>query len=268
MIKAPDVQHRELDLPEGRVHYVEAGSGDVLILVHGGHGSWTHWIANIDAAARRRRVLAVDLPGFGASFNPKSPYTIDQFAGVISAILDALRIERAAIAGFSFGCVVSAHAAVAEPARVTHLALVNPPGIGPPSPVAAKIMQALSSRSVKEGLRVGALGSLQQVQLFNHALIDDQVVDLMVANVRQTRFVSRALSRGSDLCAVLAKVSQPLLLMLGREDLHRKHSLAETLVAVPRSVPHAQIHLVENARHWLQFDRAELFNRLAAEFIG
>jgi len=268
MVKVPDVRDRAFDLPDGRVHYVESGSGDALILVHGGHGSWTHWIANIDAAARRRRVLAVDLPGFGGSFNPKPAYSIDQYAGVVSAMLDALQIERAAIAGFSFGCVVSAHAAVAEPARITHLAMVNPPGIGPPSPVAAKIMQALSSRSVKEGLRAGALGSLQQVQLFNQELIDDHVVDLMVANVRQTRFVSRTLSRGSGLCTVLENVSQPLLMVLGREDLHRKHSLAETLAAVPKSVPQAEIHIVESARHWLQFDRAELFDRLLAEFIG
>ena len=268
MIKAPDVRHGELDLPDGRLHYVEAGSGDALILVHGGHGSWTHWVANIDAAAHHRRVLAVDLPGFGASFKPKAPYAIGQYARAISAILDVLKIERAAVAGFSFGCVVSAHAAVAEPARITHLAMVNPPGVGTASPTAAKTMQELSSRSVKEGLRAGALGSLQQVQLFNHELIEDQVVDLMVANVRQTRFVSRTLSRGSDLCSVLEKVPQPLLLLLGREDPHRKDALAETLVTVPRSVPQAQIHIVESARHWLQFDQAELFNRLLAEFIG
>ena len=267
MISAPAVQHREIDLADGRLHYVEAGSGDPLIFVHGGHGSWTHWIANIAPIARRRRVLAVDLPGFGATFNPKRPYTIRQYAAVVAAMLDQLQLERAAIAGFSFGCVVAAHAAAAD-ARITQLAMVNPPGIGPPSPVAAKIMQSLSSVSVREGLRVGALGSLRQVQLFNHDLIDDQVVDLMVANVRQTRFVSRALSRGSDLCEVLRRVSQPVLLVLGREDLHRKYALAETLIDVPQSVPQAQIHIVENARHWLQFDRAERFNSLLADFLG
>src|SRR5262245_56400958 len=125
MTKAPSVRHLDIDLPQGRLHCVEAGSGEALILVHGGHGSWTHWIANIEPLASHRRVLALDLPGFGASFTPKPEYSIDQYAGVVSALLGALRIERAAIAGFSFGCVVAAHAAIAEPRRITHLAMVN-----------------------------------------------------------------------------------------------------------------------------------------------
>lgn len=268
MNDTPSVQHQTLDLPHGRLHYVEAGRGDPLILVHGGHGSWTHWIANIGPLSATRRVIAPDLPGFGASFNPRPAYTISQYAEVVSRLLDGLRIDAAAIAGFSFGCVVSAHAAVAEPARITHLAMVNAPGIGPQSPLAAAIMKSLSTRSVKEGLRSGVIGSLKQIQLFDHALIDDSVIDLMVANVRQTRFVSRSLSRGSELCAVLGRVSQPTLLMLGREDLHRKHGLAETLVEVPRSAPRVQIHVVESARHWLQFDRAQVFDALLADFIG
>lgn len=268
MTNTPGVQHQTLDLPHGRLHYVEAGRGAPLILVHGGHGSWTHWIANVEPLARTRRVIAPDLPGFGASFHPQPDYTVAQYAEVVSQMLDALQIGAAAIAGFSFGCVVSAHAAVAEPARITHLAMVNAPGIGPQSPVAASIMKSLSALSLKAGLRAGAIGSLKQIQLFDHALIDDSVIDQMVANVRQTRFVSRALSRASELCTVLGKVGQPMLLLLGREDLHRKYGLAETLVEVATHAPQAQIHVVESARHWLQFDRAQLFNALLADFIG
>ena len=268
MVSAPSVKHQTLDLAGGRLHYVEAGDGAPLMLIHGGHGSWTHWIANIEPLAARRRVIVPDLPGFGASFNPKPAFTIAQYGDVVSGMLDALRIDAAAIAGFSFGCVVSAHAAAAKPQRITHLAMVNAPGIGPPSPAAARIMQTLSTLSVKEGLRAGAVGSLQQVQLFNHALIDAAVIDQMVANVRQTRFISRALSRGSELGTLLGTVSQPMLLVLGREDLHRKYGLAETLTEVPGKAPGIQIHVVESARHWLQFDRAEVFNALLADFIG
>ena len=268
MTNTPGVRHQTLDLPHGRLHYVEAGRGDPLILIHGGHGSWTHWIANIEPLAGTRRVIVPDLPGFGASFNPQPAYSITRYAEVVSRMLDALQIDAAAIAGFSFGCVVSAYAAVAEPARITRLAMVNPPGIGPQSPVAANIMKSLSKLSLKEGLRAGAIGSLKEIQLFNHALIDAAVIDQMVANIRRTRFISRPLSRGSELSTVLGRVSQPMLLLLGREDLHRKHGLVETLVEVPRDAPQVQIHVVENARHWLQFDRAEVFNALLADFIG
>jgi 2-hydroxy-6-oxonona-2,4-dienedioate hydrolase len=258
----------QVPLPQGHVHYVEAGTGDPLLLVHGGYGSWTHWIANIEPLARRRRVIALDLPGFGASFNPKPAYSIEQYAAAVRGVLDALKIERAAIAGFSFGCVVSSMTARVEPERISHLAMVNSPGIGPASPVAADIQKDLSDLAVRTSLRNGALESLKQLQLYNHELIDESVVDVMVENVRQTRFVSRSLSRVSDTSHILAEVRQPILVLIGREDIHRQFGLAEALRVVPQAAPQAQIHLVERARHWLQFDRADLFNALLGDFVG
>ncbi|MCC6532067.1 MAG: alpha/beta fold hydrolase [Burkholderiales bacterium] len=264
----PAVHHGQAALGDGTLHFVEAGAGEPLLLVHGGHGSWTHWVANIAPLARRRRVIALDLPGFGASFTPVPAYSIERYALVVSELLDALALPRAAIAGFSFGCVVAAAAARAEPRRLSHLALVNPPGIGPASPIAADIMKSLSQLSVRAGLQRGAAESLRRLQLFDQSLIDPALVSLMVANLRQTRFVSRALSRSAPTDRILTTVAQPILVVIGREDLHRQYGLAETLRILPRCAPHAQIALVERARHWLQYDRAELFNALLGDFVG
>jgi pimeloyl-ACP methyl ester carboxylesterase len=63
-------------------------------------------------------------------------------------------------------------------------------------------------------------------------------------------------------------VKQPTLVMIGREDIHRQHGLSETLRILPQVAPHAQICLIERARHWLQFDRAALFNELLGDFVG
>jgi 2-hydroxy-6-oxonona-2,4-dienedioate hydrolase len=94
-IRLPGVRHAKVRLADGEIHYVEAGSGPPLVLIHGGHGSWTHWVANIEPLARRRHVIALDLPGFGASYNSKTAYTIEQYAGAVRGVLDALGIERA-----------------------------------------------------------------------------------------------------------------------------------------------------------------------------
>src|SRR5262245_39532118 len=103
MVDTPHVRHQELDLPHGRLHYVEAGSGEPRTLLPGGQWSWTQWIANIGPVAARKRVPALDLPRFGPSFTPKPEYSIDPYAGIVSPPVGALQIERAAIAGFSFG---------------------------------------------------------------------------------------------------------------------------------------------------------------------
>jgi len=258
--------HREVDLPDGRLHFVEAGAGEPLLLLHGGHGSWTHWIANIPVLACDFRVIAPDLPGFGASFDPAPAYGMAGYVATVSRLLDALGIARATLVGFSFGGAVAAEAARAEPRRVARLAMVNPPGIGPGSPEAVAIQRELSRLAVTQSLREGAAGSLRRLQLFDHALIDDAVIDLMMANVRATRFVSRELSRECTTAEALREVRRPVQLFVGREDIHRRHGLPELLRIMPQVAPHAQIHLVERARHWLQFDRADLFNARLAQF--
>lgn len=70
MARPEDFTHREVLTPRGRMHFVEAGKGKPLLLLHGGHGGWVHWIDNIHALAGARRVIAPDLPGFGLSDPP------------------------------------------------------------------------------------------------------------------------------------------------------------------------------------------------------
>lgn len=249
------------------MHYAERGEGDALLLIHGGHGSWTHWIANIEPLAATRRVIALDLPGFGGSFNPRPHYSVERYAQAVLEVMNALRIDRTAVAGFSFGCLVSAALAKAAPDRITHLLTVNSPGIGPASPLATSITQALSALTVRTGLRNGALESLRQLQLYDTTLIDDDVIELMVNNVKATRYVSRNFSRSANNTEILRDVRQPTLILIGRDDIYRQHGLAEALRTIPEVSPRAQIHIVEQSRHWLQFDRAALFNQLVAEFL-
>lgn len=262
----PALTHGTLALAGGRLHYVESGSGSPLLLLHGGHGSWTHWIANIEALSRVHRVIALDMPGFGGSYRPQPDYTIGQYVAVVIEVLDSLGIASAAIAGFSFGSVVAA-AAAHRSRRLTHLVMVNAPGIGPASPDAAALMKSLTELSLRRGLRTGAIESLKRIQLFDHARIDDALVDRMLANVRLTKFVSRELSSVARTEEWLDGIRQPILIFIGREDVHRRFGLAGGLKAIARHAPHAQVHLVERAAHWLQFDRAHLFNSLLADFL-
>lgn len=264
----PGLKHATVALPDGMVHYVEAGAGKPLLLIHGGHGSWTHWLANIAPLAAHRRVIALDLPGFGGSHRLESDCTVERYGETVSQLLDALHIERAAIAGFSFGSIVACVAARREPRRISHLVLVNAPGIGPSSPLAAAMMKDLTELSLRKGLRTGSLESLKRIQLFDHGLIDDAAVDRMLVNLRLTRFVTRDLSSIARTDLILAAVTQPLLIFIGREDVHRQFGLEGGLETLARCAPHAQVWLVEHAAHWLQYDRAALFNDAVANFVA
>ncbi|MFL5843447.1 MAG: alpha/beta fold hydrolase [Solirubrobacteraceae bacterium] len=128
-----DVDWREhqhwAQLPSGTVNYVEMGEGDALVFIHGLSGCWQNWLENIPYFARSRRVIAVDLPGFGASPMPAEKISINGYARIVDELLDSLGIERAAIVGNSMGGFIGAELAIEFSTRVERLVLVSAAGL-------------------------------------------------------------------------------------------------------------------------------------------
>ncbi len=95
-----------------------------LLLVHGLGDEADTWQHVLPALATRRRVLALDLPGFGRSDKPDAPYTVAWYAAVLGDLLDTLRIDRAVLAGHSLGAITCQWLALEQPARVDRLLLL------------------------------------------------------------------------------------------------------------------------------------------------
>lgn len=108
---------------------VEIGEGPPLLFVHGLAGRWQNWLENIPHFAADRRVVAVDLPGFGASPTPSEEISIPGYARFLEGVCDALSIDAAAVVGNSMGGYVAAELAIAAPQRVERLMLVSAAGI-------------------------------------------------------------------------------------------------------------------------------------------
>jgi len=128
-----------------RLRYVDIGHGRPVLLVHGTGGSWEVWRANIADLARRHRVIAVDLPGFGNSetIEPTSDMAI--YAEFLAGLLQQLNCGPATVVGHSLGGIVCLHLALDHPARVQSLILVDSGG----APISD-----LRKRVVVRGLRL------------------------------------------------------------------------------------------------------------------
>lgn len=100
------------------------GGGIPLVLVHGLGDEADTWWSVLPALAAQRRVLAVDLPGFGRSDKPDAPYTVPWYAAVLVDLLDTLRLEQVALVGHSLGAITCHWLALEQPARVERLALL------------------------------------------------------------------------------------------------------------------------------------------------
>ena len=107
-----------------------------LVLLHGGSGSWTHWIRNVaPLVADGFHVLAVDLPGFGDSALPENGGDVDALIEPLHAAWQMLRAsDHVSFLGFSFGGMTAALWLAAYPQDATNLILVGSPGLGIKSP--------------------------------------------------------------------------------------------------------------------------------------
>ncbi|HEV2075729.1 MAG TPA: alpha/beta fold hydrolase, partial [Thermoleophilaceae bacterium] len=122
-----------------RVSYVDVGPKDApaVVLVHGLGGQWQNWLENIPRLARRRRVIALDLPGFGCSEMPAGRISISSYAGCVEALLDRLELGSVAVVGNSMGGFIASEVAIQFPRRVERLVLVSAAGITGPNVLGA-----------------------------------------------------------------------------------------------------------------------------------
>jgi pimeloyl-ACP methyl ester carboxylesterase len=144
-----------LELGGLQVHLRDEGRRDdptPVVLLHGTSASLHTWDGWVAALAPARRVIRVDLPGFGLTGPaPDGDYRIDRYVEFVTALLDALGIERCVLAGNSFGGWIAWETALAEPGRVAALILVDSAG------------HPRESESVPIGFRIAGIPLLNRV---------------------------------------------------------------------------------------------------------
>ena len=232
-----------------------------VVLLHGGSGSWTHWVRNIAALlASGREVYVPDLPGFGDSAVPAQGSDADALPEPVEQGLHALLGDRACdLVGFSFGAMVGGFIAARFPARAARLVLVGAPGLGiaPMQPVELRGWRHLHDPAEREAVHRGNLAALM---LHHKDSIDELALRVHIANVPRDRMKGRRLSRTDALAQALLKVRCPVDAIYGSEDvlyLGKMEQLAQALRQIPNF---KSFRKIEDAGHWVQFERANAFN--------
>ncbi len=247
--------------------------GPPLVLLHGGSGSWTHWVRNIAALAEAgRAVWAADLPGFGDSAAP--PCGSDA-AAVAAPLAQALgRLAGGAgcdLVGFSFGALVAGLLAAAQPALVRQLVLVGAPAMGvvPARQVGLRGWRHLPAAQQAQAHRF----NLAALMLSDAALIDaDQglALALHTANVHRDRLPRRRQAPADALARTLAQVRCPVHAIHGRGDALYGPWIGALQEAYARAAPDFRgLALIDDAGHWVQFEQPRAFHRaLLAALAG
>ena len=260
---AQRAQLERVESGDGRIAWRRFGAGAPLVLLHGGHGSWLHWVRNIGALCEAdHAVLVPDMPGFGDSDalagDPRAPDRLERVVEALDRCLDPLLGAGAHIdlAGFSFGGLVAANWVRRRPA-IRRLALLGPAGHGSRRrPRAALVDWRIEDRAA----RVAALRHNLEV----HMIADPRRVDNLALAVHEascvgTRFRSKEISLKASLRDVLRSADLPVLTIFGEHDVTA--TPAEAVAALERMDSRWRCVIEPGAGHWVQFERPSPVNR-------
>ncbi len=254
--------------PVGGTVWRRWGSGPAIVLLHGGAGSWSHWRRNVAQLAAKRTVWIPDLPGMGESADAPEPRDHEVIAAVVAEnIAELIPGGAFDLVGFSFGGIVAGFVAEKLPVRVRSLVLVGAGGLGlrKTNERILKSWRALEDPAEREAAHRFNLSALM---LSKDAEIDAETLAIYVADVVRTRVNSARSSRTSALKDCIVKLGIPVHGIWGREDV-TAHARFDDIHAMLRAAyPAAQMHVIDGAGHWVQYERPEAFHRALAGALG
>jgi pimeloyl-ACP methyl ester carboxylesterase len=235
-----------------------------LVLLHGGSGSWTHWVRNVTHWAKDRAVWALDLPGFGDSALPPEVRDADSLAPYLGDVLQtAFHGKAVDLMGFSFGGLTAGLMAALRPELVARLFLVGVPGLG-------LMRESLPMRGMQPEMtvqqqRLVHRHNLRVMMLSDDASITQDVIDMQEANVARDRMRRRRIARTDVLAQAQAAWVCPVHGIWGEQDalyLHQLQRIPEVLHRLN------SFHLIPDAGHWVAYERAPAFHRVVDQLLS
>jgi pimeloyl-ACP methyl ester carboxylesterase len=272
-------EHRhDLILGGRRLRYVDVGSGEgpPVVFVHGLAGNWQNWVENIPRIARERRVVALDLPGFGESERPAERITMSGYGRTVDALAEALDLGEVALVGNSMGGFVAAETAIQYPERVERLVLVSAAGITTTSlrrePVMAwgRVAMMAGSRGAAEkrmAILRPRLRHLVYSTIMRHPglLAPETLWEISEGAGRSAfRWALEAIL-DYDFRDRLGDIRAPTLIVWGADDMLVPVRDADEF---ERQIQGARKVVLEDTGHVAMVERPRTFNRLLIEFLN
>ena len=265
-----DARIEKTSCADGTMPWRIWGEGVPVALLHGGSGSWTHWIRNIEPLSTQYRVITADLPGLGDATALPKPYTAEQACRITSDGLASLLApdEGFHLVGFSWGCTVATRVAAEHGERVRSLTLVGPAAMG-------AMPRGTRSRTLvkrRHGMSEAELYELNRENLARHMFydrdkIDDLAVYTQVENTRRSRFNSPQFARTNLLYEAMKDVSAPLMTLWGEFDAPSHPDFEARRQRLAEVRPELEFHVIEGVGHWTQYEGAEAFHGLLFDWL-
>jgi 2-hydroxy-6-oxonona-2,4-dienedioate hydrolase len=254
---------------DGSIVWHTWGSGRPLVLLHGGSGSWNHWVRNIAALAHAGHLVCVpDLPGFGDSANPPGGHDADAIVAPLTDGLRALLGSRPCdLVGFSFGSIVASFVAAQAPQLVRQLVVMGAPVLPLRSGKGVTLApwRHLSTQALRNAVH---RENLLALMLHRPDSAGELAVALHAMNVPRDRMRRRRLVTTDAMARALARVSCPVQAIYGEVDVLYRDSWADVVAALQGLPAFRELLLVPGAGHWVQFEEPEAVNAALVRMVA
>jgi len=253
-----------------KLAFIDSGNGIPVLLIHGFPLDHTMWSGQINALAARYRVIAPDLRGFGASGVTAGKVTMEQLAGDLAALLDALGIdEPVVVCGLSMGGYVTWQFWRKYPARVRALVLCDTRAAADAPEVAAGRLET-ADRVLGEGAGLLADAMMPKLLAGQTAAGKPELAEALRRVMERTdpegiAAALRGMAERPDVTARLAEIACPTLVIVGRED---AISTPQEMAAIARAIPGARLVEIAGAGHMSPMEKPEEVNAAMLEFLA
>jgi pimeloyl-ACP methyl ester carboxylesterase len=250
---------REIRTPcgDGTMLWRVWGNGPPLVLLHGGAGSWLHWIRTIPAFVPHRLVLVPDLPGLGVSALPPT----SDAAGIASIVGDGIdavlgRSVSRDVVGFSYGGVLAGLVAARQRSSTRSLTLVGAGGLGIISGSAA--LERVRDKTGAER-EAAHRTNLSRWMIAEPEAIDPLAVAIQDWNSQHARYDSRPVGTSDLLVHALPGIDAAVTGIWGARDHAVKAEPERARTVLQDLVPNAEFYIIPKAGHWVAYEAGEAF---------
>ena len=258
------------------VAYTRYGSGEPMFLFHGGSGSWSHWVRNVEALGQHFAVHALNSPGYGASDDIDREMDNDSYLDVVFRTISELAdgSNRIHIAGFSFGGSLASATAAHLKNRAAGISLIGTAGFERPT---RRALPLVSTRKQREELgrdptaaelRALHRSNLGVLMVWDKSKIDELAVDTQVENVARTRWNSRKFSWSGMTPTWLSQATCPLKVIYGEHDASAFPSVQDRIDQCLAARPDGKSLIIPDCGHWAMYEAPERINAELIAFHG
>ena len=256
---------------DSKVCWRSWGKGKPLILLHGGYGSWAHWIKQAIPFSKNYNVLIPDMPGFGESEDLTLPHTPEKIsANIAETLLKLISPEETPIiCGFSFGGLIAGHLSynlIERGLNPEKLILVGPGGLGAKRGEIRNMIPRHSKMSEEEIYQAHKT-NLEILMMHDATKVDDWSVHIQKQNTDAHRIKSRPISSTDTLARILEKQDVPLFLLWGEKDASVGVYLEDRMSILRDINSKVRFHVEYNLGHWIMYENDVIFNKILNNFI-